>query len=120
MPAKQIKVNATFQIVNAAGTIEVQKVISDPLTVSEVSVFFPQVVPGNSASRQIAFGGVTLAKRIFLSSTWPITVQFNSIVAPGFSFGSGSGWLESDNGITALYISTGPNATEIEAIIAGD
>jgi len=120
MPAKQIKVNATFQIVNAAGTVEVQKIIADQLTVSEVSVFFPQVVPGNTVAKQIAFGGVTLAKRIFLSSTWPITVFFNSPLGPGFPFGAGSGWLENDNGITSMFVTTGPNATEIEAVIAGD
>jgi hypothetical protein len=120
MPAKQVSVNGTFQIINAAGTIEVQKIISDQLTCSEVSVFFPQVVPGGTVAKQIAFGGVTLAKRIYLSATWPITVFFNSQLGPGFAFGAGSGWLENDNGITAMFITTGPNATEIEAIIAGD
>jgi len=41
-------------------------------------------------------------------------------VAPAFSFGPGDGILMSENGITALFVTSGANSTELEAIIAGD
>lgn len=120
MAAKTIKVNGTFQVYNAAGTVEAQKVLNETLAVSEVTQHFPQMIAGNSVDQQISFGGVTLAKRLYFKTNFPVTVKFNSIVAPGFSFGAGDGILMAENGITAMYVSTGPNNTELEAIIAGD
>jgi hypothetical protein len=120
MAAKTIKINATYQVVNAAGGIEAQKVIQDNLTVSEVTQLFPQVIPGNTVDASIDFGGVTLGKRVYIATNFPVKVKFNSVIAPAFDFGAGSGWLESENGITAMFVSTGPNATELEALIAGD
>jgi hypothetical protein len=120
MGAKTIKINGTFQVYNAAATIEAQKVINDTLLVSEVTQHFPMVVAGNAVDLQVSFGGVALAKRIFLRTNFPVTVKLNSIVAPGFTFGPGDGILMAENGITALYVTAGPNSTELEAIIAGD
>ena len=120
MASKTIKINGTFQVYNAAATIEAQKVINDTLLVSEVTQHFPMVIAGNSVDQQVSFGGVALAKRIFLRTNFPVSVKFNSVVAPSFSFGPGDGLLMSENGITALYVTAGPNNTELEAIIAGD
>jgi hypothetical protein len=120
MASKTVKINGTFQVFNAAGTIEAQKVLNDTLLVSEVTQHFPQVIAGNAVDVQVSFGGVTLAKRIFLRSNFPISIKFNSVVAPSFSFGPGDGILTSENGITALFVTAGPNSTELEAIIAGD
>ena len=120
MGAKTIKINGTFQVYNAAGTIEAQKILNDTLLVSEVTQHFPQVIPGDAVDQQVSFGGVTLAKRIFLRTNFPVDIKFNSIVSPAFSFGPGDGILMSENGITALFVTAGPNATELEAMIAGD
>lgn len=120
MSAKTIKINGTFQVINVAGTIEAQKVINDTLSVSEVSQHFPWQVAGNSVDEPISFGGVALAKRVYLRTNFPVTVKFDSIVAPGFSFGPGDGLIMSENGVTAMFVTTGPNETELEAIIAGD
>ena len=120
MSSKTVKVSGTFQIYNAAGTIEAQKVMSDTLLVSEVTQHFPMVIAGNAVDEQVGFGGVELAKRIFLRTNFPVTVKLDSVVAPGFSFGPGDGVLMSENGITAIYVSAGANNTELEAIIAGD
>lgn len=94
--------------------------LNDTLLVSEVTQHFPMVIAGNSIDQQVSFGGVALAKRIFLRTNFPVSVKFNSVVAPPFSFGPGDGVLMSENGITALYVTAGPNNTELEAIIAGD
>ena len=120
MASKTIKINGTFQVYNAAATIEAQKVLSDTLLVSEVTQHFPMVISGGSVDQQVSFGGVALAKRVFLRTNFPVSIKFNSIVAPAFSFGPGDGILMSENGLTALYVTSGPNNTELEAIIAGD
>jgi hypothetical protein len=120
MSQKTVKVNGTFQIYNAASTIEAQKILNDTLIVSEVTQLFPQVIPGNAVDQPISFGGVSLGKRIFMRTNFPVGVKFNSVIAPAFSFGAGDGILMAENGITAMYITTGPNCTELEAIIAGD
>jgi len=120
MSSKTIKINGTFQVYNAAATVEAQKVINDTLLVSEVTQHFPMVIAGNSVDQPVSFGGVALAKRVFLRTNFPVSVKFNSIIAPAFSFGPGDGILMSENGITALFVTSGPNNTELEAIIAGD
>jgi hypothetical protein len=120
MASKTVKINGTFQIYNSAGTIEAQKVLNDTLLVSEVTQHFPMIIAGNSVDAQVSFGGVALAKRLFLRTNFPVSLKFNSVVAPSFSFGPGDGILTSENGITALYVTAGPNSTELEAIIAGD
>jgi hypothetical protein len=120
MGAKTIKVNGTFQVYNSAGTIEAQKVLNDTLLVSEVTQHFPMVIAGGAVDQQVGFGGVQLCKRLFLRTNFPVMLKFDSIVAPAFSFGPGDGILMSENGITALFVTAGPNATELEAMIAGD
>ncbi len=120
MASKTVKINGTFQIYNAAGTIEAQKVIADTLLVSEVTQHFPMVVAGSTVDQEVSFGGVSLAKRVFLRTNFPVSLKFNSVVAPAFSFGPGDGILMSENGITALFVTSGANSTELEAIIAGD
>lgn len=120
MASKTVKINGTFQIYNAAATVEAQKVLNDTLLVSEVTQHFPMVISGGSIDQQVGFGGVTLAKRVFLRTNFPVSIKFDSIVAPAFSFGPGDGILMSENGITAIYVTAGPNNTELEAIIAGD
>jgi hypothetical protein len=120
MSSKIVKINGTFQIYNAAGTIEAQKVLNDTQTVSEVTQHFPMVIAGNTMDQQVSFGGVALAKRLFMRTNFPVGVKFNSIVAPSFSFGAGDGLFMAENGVTSMYITTGPNSTELEAIIAGD
>lgn len=120
MSSKTVKINGTFQIYNAAATIEAQKIINDTLLVSEVTQHFPMIVAGGSVDQPVGFGGVALAKRIFMRTNFAVSIKFNSVVAPAFSFGPGDGILTSENGITALYVTAGPNSTELEAIIAGD
>jgi hypothetical protein len=120
MGAKTVKINGTFQVYNAAATIEAQKILNDTLLVSEVTQHFPMVIAGGAVDKPVGFGGVELAKRLFLRTNFPVMLKFDSLVAPAFSFGPGDGILMSENGITALFVTAGPNATELEAIIAGD
>lgn len=116
---KTVKIFGSFEISSQDGTIECKKVINNIIQVTEASQVFPQTLGGNLTNQQISFGGVTLAKRVFLRVNFPVTVKFNQSTDTGFSVGVGDNLLMSDNGITALYISTGPNPTDIEAIVVG-
>jgi hypothetical protein len=120
MASKTVKINGTFQIYNSAATVEAQKVLNDTLLVSEVTQHFPMIIAGNAIDQPVGFGGVQLAKRIYIKTNFPVMIKFDSIVAPAFSFGPGDGILMSENGITAIFVTAGPNSTELEAIIAGD
>lgn len=117
--SKTVRVQGTFQVIGADGTPECTKNFNTIIPVTEAAQVFPQTIPGLSTNVQISFGGVTLAKRIFLKTNFPVTVKFNQNTDVGCSVGVGDNILMSDNGITALFISTGPNPTDIEAIIVG-
>jgi hypothetical protein len=119
--AETVKINGVFEVVDSAGTSSPREVIKDISTqVGQVTDYDPWTIPGNTANQQITFGGVTLAKRLFIRTDQPVTMKFNQNTDTGFSFGPGDGFLSSTNGITALYVSTGPNETNVTAIIAGD
>ena len=114
---KNARIQATFEIIAPDGTTEGKKVINSLLPVTEAAQVFPQVIAGNQNDVLMPFGSVALAKRLYLRSSYPITVKFNQDTDTGFSFGPGDGFLMSENGITALYVSTGSNPTEVEIIV---
>lgn len=116
---KTVRIQGTFEIITADGTVEAKKVINNVLCVTEAAQVFPQTIAGNTINSPISFGGVQLAKRVFLRTNFPVTVKFNQSTDTGFSVGVGDNLLMSDNGITALFISTGPNPTDVEAIVVG-
>ena len=116
---KTVKVYGTFEVITSDGTVECKKILNNIIQVSEAAQVFPQTIAGNSTNSQISFGGVTVAKSIFLRVDFPVTVKFNQSTDTGCSIGVGDNILMSDNGITNLYISTGPNPTNVEAVIVG-
>jgi len=117
--SKTVRIQGTFQVIGQDGTPECTKNINSIIPVTEAAQVFPQTIAGLTSNASISFGGVSLAKRIFLRTNFPVTVKINSSSDVGFSVGVGDNILMSDNGITALYVSTGPNPTDIEAIIVG-
>jgi hypothetical protein len=114
---KNARVQSTFEIIAPDGTAEAKKVINNILPVTEATQIFPQTIAGAQTNVLMPFGSVGLAKRLYLRSNYPITVKFNQSSDTGFSFGPGDGFLMSENGITALYVSTGSNATDVEVIV---
>ena len=76
-------------------------------------------IDGSTADFDVPFGAITSAKRIYLKSDQPITVKFNQNTDIGFSW-NGEGVVPSSVGITALYITTGANDTNVEIVVAGD
>src|SRR5579862_1871477 len=97
---KTVRIQSTFEIITADGTVEAKKVTNNILQITEAAQVFPQTLPGNTLNSPISFGGVTLAKRIFLRTSFPVTVKFNQSTDTGFSVGVGDNILMSDNGIT--------------------
>jgi hypothetical protein len=113
------RVQGTFEVIDSRGIPEVKKVFNNLLPITEVTTVSPQTIAGSVMNYQMSFGGVTLAKRIFLRVNFPVTVKFNQDTDLGCSVGVGDNILMSDNGITAIYITTGPNPTNVEAVIVG-
>lgn len=119
--ALTVKINGTFEVVDSAGTSSPREVIKDnSQVVAQISDYDPWLVPGAAVNQQITFGGVTLCKRLFIRTDQPVTLKLNQSTDTGFSFGPGDGFLSSTNGITGLFVSTGPNPTNVTAVVAGD
>ena len=115
------KINGVFEVVDSAGTSSPREVVKDNTqVVGQVSDYSPWIVPGSAVNQQITFGGVTLCKRLFIRTDQAVTLKLNQSTDTGFSFGPGDGFLSSSNGITALYVSTGPNQTNLTVVVAGD
>jgi len=118
---KTVKINGVFEVVDPTNVSSPREVIKDLTTqVTQVASYDPWCIPGSTTNLQISFGGVTLAKKVYLYTDQPVTLKLNQSTDTGFSFGPGDGFFSSTLGITAVYISTGPNATNVTAIIAGD
>lgn len=117
---KTIKIQGTFEVLdpNTQNT-DGKQVIRDSEEFPCVTTLHPTKVPGNSTNYQINFGGVTLAKRIFLRCDFEVTVKLNSNTEDGFKL-LGDMIVMNESGISALFVNTGPNETEFTAVIAGD
>lgn len=118
---KKILINATFEVVPASGIAEIKKTTTDTNTVvTEVTTTSPQVIPGLTVNAPVPMGGVTLGKRIFIRTDQEVTLKIGSALDAGFKFGPGDGFWPSTSGIPSIFITTGPNATAVEAVITGD
>lgn len=118
--AKTVKVEAVLDVRNAAQTVEGKQVIKEEVSVEEVTQLFPMKIAASQVNVSLPFGGVAQGKRIFLTTSHEVTLKVNNQLDTGFPFGPGSGFLPSNTGITALYVSTGANDTEVNALITGN
>lgn len=119
--AKTIKIEGTFEVINPNDkTCEGKFVLRDSTDFECVTTLHPVKVPGNSINFEIGLGGVSLAKRIFFRTTEQLTLKFNAITEDGFNVGAGDMILMNEDGVTAIFVTTGPTETEITAVIAGD
>jgi hypothetical protein len=118
--SKTIKFQGSFAVYDAAGTASPNKIIKDVTTVvDQVQGSEPMCIPGSSTYFEIPFGAITLAKRIYIETDQSVTIKFNQNSDTGFSW-KGEGVVSSEDGITSLWMTTGPNDTNVEIVVAGD
>jgi len=117
--AKTVKIQGSFEVINTAKTVEAKKVLNDEVSIDEATQLFPQKILASQTDVQLSMGGVAQAKRVFLRSSQEVTLKLNHSTDDGFPFGPGDGIFCSYTGITAIYVTTGANDTELEAIITG-
>jgi hypothetical protein len=117
--AKTVFLNGTFEIKNASAVIEAKKVTKVEQSFDEATQHFPQKVAGNTVDHPIGMGGVAQAKKVFLRVDQEVTLKLSEITDSGFLFGPGDMWVCSSTGITGVWVTTGPNETEVEAIVVG-
>jgi hypothetical protein len=117
---KTVKFQGTFAVVDATNVPSPNKFIKDlTLAVDQVQSSDPMVIPAATTDFVIPFGGITVGKRVYLKTDQEVTIKFNEITDDGFPW-RGEGVVPSDSGITGIWISTGPNATTVEIVVAGD
>ena len=118
--AKTVKIQNSFEILDADGSRALQRKTADSVSVEENSAHFPQKIAASQVNVPINFGGVTNAKRIFVRTNVEVTLKLNQSGDTGFPFGPGDGVLMSQTGITAMFVTTGGSETEFEAVVSGD
>ena len=120
---KQVKMTIDFKVIDQDGvSTNASKVIKDfDYCGAEAVQHFPQKIASGQTDVPVSFGGVTQGKRVIVVVDQSVTVRINTIVNNvGFAFGAGSLTIAGDPGITAMFISTGVNDTNLDAIIVGD
>lgn len=117
---KTVSLNGSFEIKNASAQVEAKKITKSTASHEEATQHFPFKLPGGTIETQVNMGGVSLAKKVFLRVDQPVTLKLQQQTDTGFPFGPGDFWYESTTGITGVWITTGANETQLEAIFAGD
>jgi len=117
--SKTVKMQSTFEVIDASGTQEIRKVTRDETSIEEGSAYFPVKIAPSTVNYPVNFEGVAVAKRIFIRSDQAVTLKVQNIADVGFPFGPGDGWLSSA-GITGMWITTGLVETRFEAVITGE
>lgn len=119
--AKTVKIQSTFEVVDASGELDARKVTREEVSIEEGSAYFPVKIPALTTDYVVNFEGVSVGTRIFIRSDQQITLKIQNIGDTGFLFGPGDGWLPSSGtGITGMWVTTGPVETKFEAIITGE
>ena len=118
--AKTVKIEGTFEVLNASSTIEAKKVTKieeqHPCAVQH----FPAKIAASQTNAELPLGGVARAKKVFIRTDYEVTLKFNQQTDTGFPFGPGDGYFSSQSGITAVFLNTGANETTVELIAVGD
>jgi hypothetical protein len=117
--SKTVKLQSTFEVLNASGDIDVRKVTRDEVTIEQGCACFPETIPASTTDHPVHFGSVAAGKRIFIRSDQGVILKIQNVGDVGFPFGPGDGWLMS-TGITGMWVTTGPVATKFEAAITGE
>lgn len=118
--SKTVKIQSTFEVLDASGNLDIRKVTRDEITIEEGSAYFPVKIDPSTVDYPVNFEGVALGKRIFIRSDQTVMLKIENQGDVGFPFGPGDGWLPSGTGITGMWITTGPAETRFEAIIVGE
>ena len=116
--SKTVKIQSTFEVIDASGNQEIRKITRDEVSIEEGSAYFPVKIAPNTTDYPVNFEGVAVGSRIFIRSDQGVTLKIQSALDAGFPFGPGDGWLPS-TGITGMLVTTGPVETRFEAIITG-
>ena len=118
--SKTVKFQGSFAVQDAAGVSSPNKAIKDlNLVVGQVQTSDPMCITGTTTDFSVPFGAITNAKRIYIKTDQEVTLKVNQNTDTGFPW-SGEGVLSSASGITGLFITTGPNDTNVEIVVAGD
>ena len=118
--SKTVKFQGSFAVYDAGGVASPNKTIKDlTLVVGQVQSSDPMCIPGVSTDFPVPFGAITLAKRIYIKTDQSVTIKFNQNTDTGFSW-KGEGVVSSEDGVTAIFITTGANDTNVEIVVAGD
>ena len=118
--SKTVKFQGSFAIVDTSNVASPNKTIKDlDLAVTQVQSSECIEIPGGTTDYSVPFGLITVGRRLYLKTDFPVTVKFNQNTDIGFEW-QGVGVVPSGaTGISALYITPGASDTCVEVVVVG-
>lgn len=116
--SKTVTVSLTVSVKNPSNVEEAKRVIQITDTQDQATQLFPQNIAPSTVNAQLALGGVTQAKWILLEIDQEVTIKVNQNTDTGFP-AKGVVLLQSESGITNVFVTTGANATCVNFIAVG-
>lgn len=115
---KTVAVTLTMTVTNPSNVQESKRVIQVSNVQDQATQLFPQNIGPGLPDVLLAFGGVTQAKWVLLEIDQEVTLKVNQDADVGFP-AKGVVLLQSESGITAVYVTTGVNATCVNFLAVG-
>jgi len=121
--SKIVRFSGEFAIFDSTGkNKETAKKIDWSISVDEVTQLL-QIIAANQTDEQVSFGGVTIAKAVYINpgpgvSTCPqITVKFEDNTSTSFTVDKPT---VIGGQITAIFVTTGTEPITLDLIVAGN
>ena len=115
---KTVAVTLTMTVTNPSNVQESKRVIQVSDVQDQATQLFPQNITASQADVPLALGGVTQAKWVLLEIDQEVTLKVNQNTDTGFP-AKGTVLLQSESGITAVFVTTGVNATCVNFLAVG-
>jgi len=115
---RTVEVVLTFKVKSPDNVDLATRVIQKTANLDQATQLFPQNIAASQSNVQLDLGGVTQAKWVLLEVDHEVTLKLNQNTDTGFPC-SGVYLVESDSGITSIFVSTGANATCVQLLAVG-
>jgi len=114
-----VSLTLTLTVTNPASVEEGKRVIQITDVQDYAAQLFPQNIPAGTLDFSLNMGGVSLAKWVLLEIDKEVTLKLNQS-APDLGFpAKGIVLLQSESGISAVFVTTGVNPTCVKFLAVG-
>jgi len=116
---RTVEVQLTVTVKDESNVAQAKRVVLATTTHDQAVALFPQQIPAGQVNKELVLGGMTGAKWVVLETDFEVTVKLNQDTDDGFPV-KGVMLIQSESGITAIFVTTGVNPTCVELLAIGD